>query len=94
MVGLWAYLCYQNEEDEKQASVGAVDSKCSLEGDLIYRMPLVLPCCSEADMCQADGTPGEQGRETRESKKPIEDNRSACAQGDVTQGAEDQDGNG
>ena len=45
-------------------------------------------------MCQADGTPGEEGRETREGKQPIEDNGTTCAQGDVAQGAEDQDGNG
>jgi hypothetical protein len=32
-----------------------------------------MPCFSEADVTDADGCPGEQGAETADGEKPVED---------------------
>lgn len=45
-----AYLSNENEEDEEEAKIGAVNTKHGFEWDLVGSMALVFPCRPEADV--------------------------------------------
>lgn len=81
-------LSDQDEDDEDETEVRAIDTTSGLEGNLIQSVTLESPSLAEADMGQADGTPGEEGGKTRQGEEPVEDNDTGSAQVDVGEGTE------
>lgn len=56
---------------------------------------MVGPSAPETDVGQADGAPGEEGSETGQGQKPVEDNGTTGGERDVGDGAEgDAEGDG
>lgn len=85
------YLSDEAEHIEGQAEVGAVDAADGLEGDLVEGVALALPGGAEADVGEADGAPGEEGRETRQGEEPVKDGRAVGVEVDVGEGAEGEE---
>lgn len=51
----------QAENVEEEADIATPDAELGCEGKLISAAAVdVSPCIAEADMCQADGAPGEE----------------------------------
>jgi len=78
-------LCDEHQNDEDQPHPGAPDAKHGTEGEFLDRVALDSPCFSETDVAEADGTPGEERRETAKRDKPIEDEGPARSEVDVCQ---------
>ena len=72
-------LSDEDEEDDEKTEIRTIDTADGLERNLIKGMPVVRPSFAEADMSQADGAPGEEGSETRQSEQPIEDSRPSAS---------------
>ena len=83
------------QHNQDQAEPGAVDAAERSERQLPDRVPLSLPRGAEADVDQADrapatserrgrrDAPGDEGREARKRKKPVEDLAAARRDIDV-----------
>lgn len=90
----------EDDDDEHDAEPRAPFAAKRLEGQLLNRVALDLPCAAEADVAQADGEPGEECRETRKRDEPVEDGVAdfdagfwvGCDAVDVGEGAESEDG--
>ena len=62
----------EHEYVEDEAEPRAVDADLRFEGQLVERVALQAPGAAEADVCQADGAPGEDGGESGEGVQPVE----------------------
>lgn len=89
-----AYLSCEDDNDKEHSNPGTSDTEDGLEWDVVGTAALILPCCTESDVCHADATPGEEGSETRERLQPGEDLRTAACKCDVRDGTEGNDGDG
>ena len=61
---------YEYVEDE--ADPGANHARLRAESKLVESVALDAPPFTEADMCQADGSPGEDGRQAGKGEHPVE----------------------
>ncbi|KAH0551053.1 hypothetical protein GP486_007595, partial [Trichoglossum hirsutum] len=62
----------EHEAVEAEADPRADDAGLGAEGELIEGVALDKPALAEADVAQADGAPGEDGREARQREHPRE----------------------
>jgi hypothetical protein len=85
------YLSSQNNGDEEETNVRAIHAKYGLEWKLVEGVAVIRPRFPEADMGETDGTPSEQGRQTRQSLKPGKDRRARRRKTDIGEGAKEQD---
>lgn len=60
----------QDENVEDEADPRADDTRLAAESKLVQRVALSLPALAEADVGEADGHPGEDGRQTGDGKHP------------------------
>lgn len=86
-----AYLSDENNHDEEETEPRSIDTTDSVEGDLVQGVAVIGPGFSESNVGQADGTPGEQGGETRKSKEPVEDDGTLSVQVDIGEGTKEND---
>lgn len=66
----------EHEDVKDEAKPRTVQTSLRFKGKLVKAVTLLLPGRSEADVGQADGTPRENGGESRERVKPVK--RSGC----------------
>jgi len=62
----------EDEDVEREAEPGAVDAGLRSEGELGEGVALLGPGAAVADVCEADGGPGEDGGEAGEGIQPVE----------------------
>lgn len=87
-----AYLRDQDEDDEAQAEVGAIDASDCLERNLVQGMAVILPRLAEADVGDTDGTPRQERGQTGECQQPVKDGRTFGYEANVREGTEGDDG--
>lgn len=90
-VGEGAYLCNQDDDDQPQANVAAVDAADGLEGDLVQGVAVVGPGLAEPDVGEADAAPGEQGGQAGKREQPVKDGRAVGVEVDKGEQAEGDD---
>ena len=79
----------EHQHVEEKSDPGADDARLRAEGEFVERVALHAPALAEADMCQADGTPGEDGRQTGKCKHPVERFTGLVGSGQVSEKSDD-----
>jgi hypothetical protein len=85
-------LSNENHNDYAKTQPGAVDTADGFERNLVDGVSVVRPCLAEANVGQADGTPGEEGSHTGELEQPSEDELTIGSQVHVGEGSAEKDG--
>jgi len=80
-------LSNKTQNIQHQPEVRAIHTADSLEGDLAERAALLLPRGTEANMRQANRTPGKQRGQPRQRQQPIKHRRTIRIQVDIGQRA-------
>jgi len=62
----------KHEQIEDEADPRTDDARLRAEGEFVEGVALHAPAFAETDMCKADGSPGEDGRQTGKGKHPVE----------------------
>jgi hypothetical protein len=88
------YLSDENNNDQAQSDPGSGHAEDGGEGDFIDSVPVVLPGVPEADVGEADATPGEEGGETGKRLQPVESDGTAGGEGHESQGRPGDDEQG
>lgn len=81
----------QDEEAQSETDPRSSNTADSLEWNFIKSAPVVSPGGTESDVSKNDGSPSEEGSETREGKEPVEDDGSAGGLLDVCQSTANQE---
>jgi hypothetical protein len=89
-----AYLSDEDDDDQAQSDPGSGHAEDGGEGDLVNGVAMVLPGVPEADVGEADATPGEEGGKTGERLQPVESDGAAGGQGHEGQGRPHDDEQG
>lgn len=63
----------EHKRIEQEAEPGADDAALRREGELADAVAVGLPGLAEPDVRQADGPPGEDGRQPRNGEEPLQD---------------------
>lgn len=85
----------QHDAVEEEPDPRSVHARLRGEGQLVQGVALLLPAVPETDVGEADGTPGEDGRETGQGHHPVERLLLLVGGGEIpkeTEGGSDENG--
>ena len=80
----------ESDDIQEETQVRSIDTKHGGEWQLIKLTASKLPRAAVADVGQVDGSPGEEGGESRQGQQPVESDATLWCQGDVCEESEDQ----